>query len=126
MRPALLFLVAISCAAQVSPPLSSQSGLPLTGPSDGRLWKSIPEAGKIFWLKAYHEGLKTALLASVSSAPDAANRRGQYASRIREVYPEPHSLREVSSDLDQFYKTPENGQIEISMALTIIAMSGRT
>ena len=122
MRPIAIFLVAVSCVAQSVSPLSSQSGLPLTEGSNGRLWRSIPADGKLFWLMAYHEGLKSALSASVASEPDAANRRGKYASTMKGIYPESLTWREVSNALDRFYNTSENGPIEISMALTIIAM----
>ena len=59
---------------------------------------------------------------SVASEPDAAHRRGQYASKMREAYPENYTLREASSALNRFYTTSENIPIEMSVALTIIAM----
>jgi hypothetical protein len=41
---------------------------------------------------------------------------------MKGIYPESLTWREVSNALDRFYNTSENGPIEISVALTIIAM----
>jgi hypothetical protein len=83
---------------------------------NGRFWRPMDDHAKLLWLRAYHEGLMTAFISSPSTV------RENLIAQVGNLFPNGLSYGEIISAIDQFYNTPENGPIAISLALKVVVL----
>jgi len=88
------------------------------GQYNGRFWKSLESNEKIVFVFGYKSAVREATIAFAAGDRDRYNKLVEVAKIF---WPGGLTGAEISSALDHFYETPENGPIIISDALEVVA-----